>query len=281
MSWQLLVAISVITFSISVLLQRTLMHEDKSDPIAYVIVFQASVGLIILAYALFFGFEMPHFRTLWFPALSSSVLYGIAHVAYAKTLQIVEASVFSVLAATRTFWIMLFGVLLFQDYIGPLQILGSLLIFLSICLLAERRNGFKFGRGIALGLLTGMLLGFAVVGWVYVGKYTDAASWTALSFLSTSLLVLIGRPRAVKHIKPFFQGKTFQRIALLGTLFAISSVTLLEAFKTGSVSLIAPLHATTIIVTVLLAIAFLGERTRLRWKTAAAMVCFMGVLLIV
>jgi glucose uptake protein GlcU len=36
MFWQLLTAISVITFSISVLLRRLLLHNDKSDPFAYI-----------------------------------------------------------------------------------------------------------------------------------------------------------------------------------------------------------------------------------------------------
>jgi uncharacterized membrane protein len=281
MSWQFLVAVSVVTFSISILLQRILLHNDKSDPVAYVIVFQASVGLIIMAYAFLLGFEMPDFRIFWFPALISSVLFGAAHVAYAKTLQLVEASVFSILAATRTFWIMLFGITLFDDSIDPLQLLGALFIFCSICLVAERRGGFRFDRGIFLGLLTGLLMGLATVGWIYVGNHSDGASWTALSFLATSLIVLASQPRAAKHIPQLLSGKIFQRILLLGVLFSISSVTVLQAFQTGSVSLIAPLHATTIIVTVLLAIAFLHERTRLRWKTAAAVVCFMGVLLIV
>jgi len=59
MGWQLLTAISVVTLSISVLLQRLLLHKDKSDPYAYVVVFQGLVAFLIAVYALVHGFQMP------------------------------------------------------------------------------------------------------------------------------------------------------------------------------------------------------------------------------
>ncbi len=280
MAWQLLTAVSVITFSISILLQRVLLHDDKSNPFAYAIVFEGMVGLLVGAYALVVGFQMPDFRALWFPILATCVLYGLGHIAYAHALQRVEASVFSILFGTRTFWIMLFGVTLFHEHLSMWQVVGSLLIFISICLVAERKGTVRLDRGVVLGLLTGLFIGLATAGWVYVSRKADVVTWTALSFIGPALVILIAQPRSVKHMSPLFQGKTLQKISLLAVLFSISSVTILEAFQ-SNVSLVAPLHATTIIVTVLLAIVFLRERTRLRWKAAAALVCFMGVLLLV
>ena len=39
MTWQLFTLISVLGLSISVLLQRALLHKHKTDPFVYVIVF--------------------------------------------------------------------------------------------------------------------------------------------------------------------------------------------------------------------------------------------------
>lgn len=281
MAWELLTAISVVTLSISVLLQRVLLHKDKSDPIAYVVIFNGLVATFIALYALLKGFAAPDFARFWFPIAAAAFLFGAGHVAYAKTLQRVEASVFSILFATNAIWVMLFGVFLFREHIGLAHLLGTLLIFASVGMLAERSGQLKVDKGITLGLLTGLLFGLATVCWVYVGKYSDAASWTAISFGLTTLVVLITHPKAATKMKPFLESGKLTKISLLGLLFSISAVTLLTAFQSGKVSIIAPLQQTNIIVTLLLAITFLHEHKRLWRKAAAATVCFLGVLLIV
>lgn len=281
MTWQLLTAMSVITLSISVLLQRALLHKDKSDPIAYVIVFRGLVAVIIALYALVHGFHMPDWSRLWPQMLLTMLLYGAGHIAYAKTLQRVEASVFTILFATNAIWVMLMGILLFHEHLNITQLFGVLLIFASVGLLVERKGQLKLDTGILQGLLTGLLFGFATITWIWVGKYTDAASWSALSFGGPSLVVLLANPKAVSKMKPFLSRGAFARMALLGVLFGISAVTLLNAYQSGKATVIAPLQQTSIIFTIVLAIIFLNERTRLWQKAIAAAVCFIGVLLIV
>ncbi len=281
MSWQILTAISVITLSVSILLQRLLLHKDKSDPIAYVVIFQGLVAVLILMYAVIHGFHMPDFSKYWFAIIATVSLYGAGHIAYAKTLQQVEASIFSILFATNAIWTMFMGLFLFHEHLNSGQLFGVLLIFASVGMLAEHKKTLKFDTGIMLGLLTGLLFGFATAAWVYVGRHADAASWTALSFAGPSLVVLATHPKAVKQMKPFLSGTKLTRMALLGVLFSVSAVTLLTAYQRGNVSLVAPLQQTTIIITILLAVVFLRERKHLWRKAAAAVVCFIGVLLIV
>lgn len=281
MSWQILVAISVVTASVAYLLQRILLHNDKSNPIAYAIVFQALVGVVVGIYALFVGVEIPDFRTLWLPITLTCALFALANITSAIVLQRIELSIFSILLNTRAFWAMLFGVLLFQEHLELIQLFGAVLIFLSICLAVEHKGSLRFDKNILLGLLTGLIYGLAITGLVYVNKRTDEITWATLSFIGPAAMILIAQPGSIKHMPPLFRKKVLLKLLALAFLMGISVSTFLLALQTGTISLIAPLHATTIIVTVLLAIAFLGERTRLRWKTAAAVVCFMGILLIV
>ncbi|HSX52836.1 MAG TPA: DMT family transporter [Patescibacteria group bacterium] len=281
MPWQLLTGISIITLSISVLLQRLLLHNDKSDPYAYVIIFQGLVAILIALYAIVHGFHMPDFGKYWLPIILTILLYGAGHVAYAHTLRQVEASIFSILFATSAIWTMFMGIILFHEHLNATQILGVILIFASVGLLAEHKKALKFDLGIMLGLLTGLLFGFATATWAYVGRHADAASWSALSFAGPSLVVLATHPKSIKKMKPFLSGTKLTRMGLLGVFFSISAVTLLTAYQRGNVSLIAPLQQTTIILTILLAVLFLKEHKHLWRKGLAAAVCFIGVLLIV
>ncbi len=281
MGWQILTAISVITLSISVLLQRVILRNTKTDPIAYVVVFNGIVGIIIALYTAIHGFQLPDFSKFWLPILLTVLLFSVGHVVYAKALQQVEASIFTILFATNAIWVMMLGFLFFHELLTIQQLIGVLLIFASVGFLAERKGSLKLDKGIGLGLLTGLLFGLATFTWVYVGKHSDAASWTALSFSAVPFVVLLIHPKSGAKLKEFFEKSILIKMVLLGIVYSISAVSILTAFQYGQVSIIAPLQQSTIILTPLLAVIFLHERTRLWQKTIAAIVCFSAVLLIV
>lgn len=282
MTWQLLAAISVLGLSVSVVLQRVLLHKNKADPYAYAVVFQGIVGVLLTVFVLFYGFSLPNIKNLIVPALISIVCYGVGHIIYAKTLQHVEASAFSVLFATQAIWMMILGVTLFHETLTVLQLLGSLLIFASVALLVQNIRALAVNKGVALGLLTGLLFGVAITAWSYVGRHTDALSWAAISFIGTSLASLCVKPSAVKAMKPLFRGRVLTTLGLLAIFYAIGSVAMLFAYKEGTFSIVSPLRQTGIIVTTLLALLLLpAERTHIARKMAAAAVCLAGVLLVV
>lgn len=280
MSWQILTFISALALSGSVLLQRLLLHQDKSNPVAYVIAFQGLVGILIGIYALFNGFVLPDFSRYWLPSLLTVLLYAVGHVLYAKTLQIIEASTFSVLFATSALWLMLLGVVFFSERLQLSQVIGAMLIFLSIVVVSEISHQRAFRKGIYMGLVTGLIFGLASFGWIYVGKESDAASWTSIGFIAPSLLLLTIRNSAMADVRRFLSGRMLGRLLALGALFSISAVTLLLAYKSGSTSRVAPLQQSSIIITTLMAIWLLHERMKLTQKLVAAAICLVGVLLI-
>lgn len=282
MTWQFFTAVSVIALSISVILQRVLIHKDKVNPFAYVVVSQAMVAVVIAISLLFHGFHLPNMSQLWVPAVTCMFMYGAGHIIYAKTLQRVEASVFSVFFATQVVWIMLIGVFWFKESLTALQILGSALIFLSIIALVKRQSLRSLDKGLVLGLLTGLLFGIAITLWSYVGRHTDTLTWAAVSFTGTSLSAWLFYPKAMRYVGPLFQGAILWRMAVLGVIFAIGCVAMLYAYKLGTFTLVSPLRQTSIIFTVLLALTFLkAERKHLGKKIIAAAICTLGVVLIV
>lgn len=282
MSWELYTAISVLGLSISIILQRVLIHKDKVDPVAYAVFFQAVVAAIILLFAVAAGFSLPGIGGLVVPAVASIVLYGAGHIVYAKTLQRVEASVFSIYFATHAIWVMILGILLFNETLTTMQAIGSLLIFASISLVVKSARNFRPDAGALLGLLTGVLFGLAITLWSYVGRHTDTLSWAAVSFAGASLAALLFSPSAIKRMSPMVAPKVLPKLVLLGVFYAIGSVAMLYAYKEGTFSLVSPLRQTGIIVTVLLAFLLLPvERIRIGRKIAAAAICTLGVVLLV
>ena len=282
MSWQLLTLISVLSLSVAIILQRVLLHKNKIDPFAYAVIFQGIVGVLLMVAALGAGFKLPGIETMIVPAILSIVLFGIGHIVYAKTLQKVEASAFSILFATQAIWIMILGIALLQESLTILQVLGTVLIFLSVGLLVKRIGTVFQEKGVWLGLLTGLLFGIATAAWSYVGRYTDTLSWAAISFVVTALVTFLVRPKSIKKIKPLLKSKVLLILIVLAVFYGIGSLAMLYAYKEGTFALVSPLRQTGIIVTVLLALVFLPtERNRIGRKILAALICTIGVVLIV
>jgi drug/metabolite transporter (DMT)-like permease len=283
MSWQLFTAISVIGLSVSVILQRILMHKDKADPIAYGALFQGLVAAILLVFAVVHGFVLDGLRDLWLPALISMCLFGAGHIVYARTLQRVEASVFGVYFATHAVWVMIAGIIFLRESLTLLQILGSLFIFASVALVVNNYRHFSIDKGTLLGLFTGLLFGVAIACWAYVGRHMDGISWAACSFVGSALVTLSFSPRsAIKRMRPLVSKRVFPHMLLLSSFYALGSAAMLFAYNKGTLSLVSPLRQTGIILTVLLALLLLTqERNRIARKLLAALVCFTGVVLIV
>ncbi len=282
MSWQLLTLISVLSLSVSVILQRILIHRDKTDPFAYAVVFQGIVGLLLMAVALVAGFKLPGIETLIIPVIISLLFFGAGHVVYAKTLQVVEASAFSVLFATQAVWIMLLGIVLLGESLTWLQVIGSALIFAGVGFLVKDFKKVIKDRGTLLGLVTGLMFGVAITAWSYVGRHTDTLSWAAISFVGTALVAFMVYPKSVQKMRPLLQPKILKNLVLLAVFYGIGSLTMLYAYKEGSFAIVSPLRQTSIIVTVLMALLFLPqERNRIRRKILAAALCAGGVMLIV
>lgn len=283
MSWEILTGISVLGLSASILLQRILLYNYKTDPYSYVIIFQSLVGILIAGYTLSTGVPNPDLSQVWIVALLCITAYGIGHIFYAKTLQLVDASAFSVLFATHALWMMLIGVTVFAEVLTIGDVVGAAMIFASILLLTSRTSWKKLDTGLGYGLLTGVLFAVAITSWTYVGRESETMSWAAWSFIGGALVALLVRPRSIVPAAKLITANKdiLLRMLVLAVLYAVGSVAMLYAYKYGDLSIVSPLRQTGIVVTVLLALLLLpAERTYIAKKLLAAGISLIGTVII-
>lgn len=282
MTWQLYTAISVLGLSVSIILQRILLHKHKTDPVAYSVLFQLFVAVILMVVSLMVGFSLEGISDVWLVATACIVLYGVGTVVYAKTLQRVEASAFSMLFATHAIWVMALGLLFFNESLTILQIIGSILLFVSVGMLAKNIKSIFTDKGTVYGLTTGVIFGLAITSWAYVGREVDTLSWAAISFVGSSFVSFLVSPMSYKKMAPMLKGAVASKMVLLAVFYSIGSTAMLFAYKYGTLTLVSPLRQTGIIVTTLLALLLLvQERNRIAIKITAACVSFAGVVLLV
>ncbi len=94
--------------------------------------------------------------------------------------------------------------------------------------------------------------------------------------------LLLVQPKAIKKIKYYFRKDRAAKVLLLSLCDTFGMLALYLAYQTGrNAAVIGPLRSTSIIVTVVLAILILKERTNAVNKIAGALIAVFGVVLLV
>ncbi|MCL5003862.1 MAG: DMT family transporter [Patescibacteria group bacterium] len=282
MSWQILIAVSVVTYSVAVLFQRVLLRGENSHPVAFAIFFQVIVGLMVgLLGLLFLGMRLPANYTIWKNLLLSVALYTPYNIFVYKALKALEASKFTVVLSSRVLFTALASTVFLNESLSSRQILGSALILSAVVLVNLKRGLFSLGRGEGLTILAAIFLGLANTNDRFILKSTDLYAYTAFAFLAPALVMSLIYPREIKFLQPFFKPKEFLTMLFLGLIFTIASLTFFGALKVGhNSSQIIVVNLTNVILTVILALIFLKETGHWLRKLLGAFVAFAGLILV-
>lgn len=280
MSWQLLVTISVLTYSISVLLQRVLLKNEKTDSVAFSIIFQLITGLLIFIYALIRGFSTPNLAPLLPNLVLMTVLYGAGNVFIFKALKAVEASEFTIVFATRTIWTIMAAILFLGESFSLQQFLGTALILSSVALVSWQK-GLKLGRGTLLSLIAAAFFGLAFANDAFIIRNFDVPSYLGIAFIVPALAIWAVFPKSTVKMKPMLDKSFLKKLSVLSVLYATSAITIFLAYQVGrNAAQIAPLNQTSTILTVILAIVFLQEKAHLARKLLGSILSFIGIIFV-
>lgn len=280
-SWQFLIGVCIVCISFGSILQKLLLKDEDSDPVAYSIVFQFLVAILIGVYTFFVGFHMPNLSIFWPNIILMTVLYAIGNVFCFKSVQLIEASEFTVLYTTRSLWSIFVAALFLGEHFLPIQFIGTFLIFFSVILVNFKEKKFVFNKGLLFAILGAAAIGIAFINDAYIVRNADIGSYETIAFFLPAFLLLLLYPKSVKHVKKFFHFSTFLKMLTFSFLYAIGAFTLYGAYRVSySASMLSAISQLITIVTVLLAIIFLKETSEMLKKIVAAIIAFAGVVLI-
>jgi drug/metabolite transporter (DMT)-like permease len=280
--WQLLLGISIISCSIATILQRLLLKNTKHDPVTISIIFQLLTACCIGIYAFITGFSIPNLLPLWPNIVYLTVLYALFNVTMFKALALIEASEFTVLFVTRGLWVIVWSVLLLGEKFSLQQIIGTVLVVCAVVICTLQKSSIKLTKGSWFALASAFIFGIAFVNDAFVVKhFVSAPTYSFIDWLLPGLALCIAYPKAVKQIPALLTPSMFVKLFVLSALYAIFGITILLAYKAGSAaSQIGAISQISTILIVMLAVVFLRERTGLLKKLIAALVGFIGIVLI-
>lgn len=284
MPWQLAIGISVILSAIAAILQRVLLRENKSDPIAYSALFQIICGLIIFTFGSLTGtISFPNnFSELTPNLILMVIVYSLGNVFVFKALKEGEVSTFTIIFALRALVTVLASTLVLGEIFKVNQLLGGGLIILAIILVNLKRASLKLSRADLFALGAAICFGLANTNDRMILSTFELYTYVSLAFIAPGVLLFLIRPRKIIQTSAIIFSPIIKSIALRSLIYSVGAVTYFIALSsaTSSSSQVAVVGLTSVILTVVLSAIFLKERDNLPLKATALVLTFIGTLLV-
>ena len=282
MSWFFLATISVIFYSLSTIVQRKMMAQDKSDPVASMIIFQFVVTIILFFYTLLFGTGWPDIMKVWPFLLLNGVLVAIASLSMFQATKYTQAGEYTIISTFSAF-INLFVVTLFlYETLTISKIFCTILIVLSIFIITGfAKNKITWHKGHLYTLLSATAFGAVFASESYVASQIGVTQDLLIAFFLPGLFVLMFKPKALSQIKNLLNKDYLFKIMSYSLLYLLGAITIFAAYTHGGdAGKIYGISNSSVIVTVILAAIFLGEKDRPFRKLLATLAAFAGIMLL-
>ena len=283
MPWQLLITLSVFLNAVSMVMQKVFFRTYSVSPAIFAIMFQFTVAIVIGLFGfLFADMSLPKNLFEIFPFYMLMVLmYALGTYLYSLSLKEIEASRFTVIFASRALFTVLASSLLFKDYLDIKQWVGAALIFFSIALLNLHSLKLTLGRGELLAIGAAILFGISNTNDSYLLKSWNLYPFVFTAFLFPALLLAIANRKEMILISTFFSKSLGLHMLVLSSMYGASAIFFYAALQSAeNVSQIAVANLTGVIITVLLSVIYLKEKTQLAQKLFAVCISFLGLMLV-
>lgn len=283
MTWQLLVGLSILLFSVNGLFHRVLMKDSESDPSAQALMFTVLVGLLGIVIAIFQGglkSSLSIAQLPYFLAISVSITIGSIYAF--KGFKYIEASEHTILSTTSKIWSLIGAVLFLGETLSWRKLLAALLIVTGVMIAEWRKQKFVFNAGALYVLIAAASYGAGEILSFFVLRDFDSTAFLIYCSFLSAIIILILNPNVLSKLTFYAKPKNLGNIVFVSINDALASLFLFNAYQIGRNAVqIGPLMATQTIVTVILALIFLRETDSMAQKITGSLIAVAGTILLI
>lgn len=282
MSWQLLVGLSVVLYSVNGLLHRTIMKDESSDPYAQAVVFTGLVGIFSLVILLFLGGSQTYLSLDKLPLfLILSLLTSLAMVFTFKGLKSIGASEHAILLTSSRLWLIAGAILFLKESFTISKLLGAMIILFGVVLAQWEKQKLVINKGTIYVLLAAMLFAAGETLSFFIVRNFDVLSFMVYASFFVSATLIILRPKIIKELSFYFMPKNAVNVIVTSINDGLANIFGFTAYQVGRNALqIGPLMSTQTLLTVFLAFVILKERNRLLQKIIGSIAAVIGTVLL-
>lgn len=282
MSWQIYLAISVLLISFNGLFHRSLLKDDESNPQAQAVIFLGIGGLAAIVIAFLNGnlnLSIP--PNLFWNFLLLILLLTPAYFFRYRAFQLIGASEVAMFAVTGRLWNVVGAHFFLNEAITLKMIIGAVVILIGVMLTRYEKRKFTINRGVVYVLIGAFFFGMGDINGYFILQNYDSTNFLIYASLLPVLAFIILQPGTLKKLKYYFQKDRAIKVLLLCFCDVFGTLAAYRAYQIGrNASVIGPLRAMSVVVTVILATLILKERDNVVNKFVGALISVAGVSLL-
>lgn len=283
LNWFYLILIYISTNATSKILQKYIFNDTELDPAAFSAFFMIIGGLLAVPLLYFEAIEYPQDITIWLILLLASIFYTISMLLFFYALKEIEISQVETIGITRTIWLILLGIIFYQEKLNLNQYFGIFLVFLGLVVIyCDKKTFHELKKPHLYALLYAIIISCAYALDKYLLSYFSLILYNVVIYIIPGIFTMIFIPNTFEKMKYFIQKKTNTYICLLSCVFmVISTLALYAAYQSGGeLSLVGPLAQTSTIFTILIGLIILKEYWNLKRKIIGITIAVLGIVFV-
>ncbi len=281
-SWQVLIGLSVVLYSINDLLHRTIMKDSGSDGHTQAIVFNTLSCVFLWVIFLIKGdFSAVPSVPLLALFLLAALVSSVGMVLTFKGFKLIGASEHTVLLTTTQLWTFAGAIVVLGERLTLTKGLGTFAILFGVVLAQRKKEAFVFNRGAIYVLLAALAFGASgIISYFIVSRFS-VLGYMAYGSVIVAAILMVSRPSAIRGVRFYFKPKRALNVLLTSLNDVLANIFGLMAYQIGRNALqIGPIAATQTLVTILLAGIVLKERDRFTQKIMGGAAAVLGGVLL-
>lgn len=256
-----------------------LSQRTKNDgTLAFILAI--STGIIAFFMIPFFNLKFPTDIRVYIFLILSGILYGIYDKLMVSARKGIDSSTWPMLSQLSTVIMIFAGILFFKEKFILKKVIGALLIISSNVFIFFKKGKLKINKYLFIALMAIGCEAIAGILDVDIGGNFNLPFYVGMSFIIPGISILVFDKIKFNEVKE--EIKTSNKIILCINIicWAIAGLFSLRTYLLGTVSIVAPLKASKILLNIIVGYIFLKERDNLPRKIIAGFGIILGIVLI-
>jgi len=279
-TWQFNLIVYLVSVVIFFQSYKLAVRNVKKDGAATILL-QTLAGISVLVFAPFFPFVFSKDPVIYILLLTACVFYAINDRLQTTARKNLQVSVFSIINQLSNVFLIIIGLTVFREGLILQKVAGAVFILLGNFFLFYKKGSFKLSKYVWVAVTASLFFSIAISTDIGISKHFNLPFYIMLTLLIPAFLVFFAEKIKVREIAAEYNGKDRKWFLITGLSWAMVIFFSLRAYQLGSITTIVPLAATTVLINVLVAYFFLGEKNDEWKKIIAALLVIIGVCLTV
>lgn len=245
------------------------------------VIMQVLAGIIVLFLIPFFPIQFSSDWKVYLFLIIACIFYAINDRLQTTVRKNMDVSVFTILNRLSSVFLIMIGITFFNESISLVKLLGAIFILATTFLLSYHHGKFRFDRYFVFAIISNISMAIALSIDIDISSHFNLPIYIMFTLVIPAIFISIFNKITFSTIKTELKTGNKKVFFLTSFSWALLIVFMIRAYQLSTFTLITPLAATTVLINVLVATVFFGERKDIGKKILAAILTIFGAYLTV